>query len=59
MSAVLAIASEGHLRRNKLLNLESTFARLKMCRLQDSTLLLKFTDVTVVVIFYECYPLGD
>ena len=52
MSAVSPIARDGHLRRNTLVNLESSFARLNMCRLQDSTLLLKFTAVTVLVIFF-------
>ena len=32
--------------------LESAFAGLKMCRLQDSALLLKFTDVTILMSFF-------
>ena len=60
MSAVSPIALDARLRRNTLEKLESAFARLKMCRLQDSTLLLKFTDVTILMsFFYEFYVLGD
>ena len=60
MSVVSPIARDGRLRRNTLEKLESAFARLKMCRLQDSALLLKFTDVTILMsFFYEFYLLGD
>ena len=60
MSAVSPIARDGRLRRNTLEKLESAFVRLKMCRLQDSALLLKFTDVTILMsFFYEFYLPGD
>ena len=49
MSAVSPIVRDRRLRRNTLVN--SVFARLKMCRPQDSALLLQFTDVAILVSF--------
>ena len=55
VSAVSPIVRDGRLRWNTLENLESAFARLKMCRLQDSALLLKFTDVTILSHFFMTF----
>ena len=55
MSVVSPIARDGRLRRNTLEKLESAFARLQMCRLQDSALLLKFTDVTILMSFFMSF----
>ena len=52
MCAVSPIALDGRLRRNTLEKLESAFPRPKKGSAEDSTLVLKFTDVTILISFF-------
>ena len=57
-SCFLPVCQNGSLKGvidSKALKQTTGFARLKMCRLQDSALLLKFTDVPILMSFFMSF----